>query len=108
MGVKCALGLIACLDYNGTMIDEPDTFVITFYCNEIESLPARTFLMNSDFNPGYWKADELEKLGLEFRWKPKKRVSEPQLGRFREVEIKRACSEFIAKVRNPSLWKNLK
>lgn len=108
MGLKCILGFVACLNYNGTMIEEPDAFVITVYCNEIEPLPARTFLMNSSFNPGYLKADELERLGLEFRWKPKKRVSEVKLGQFREVEIKRACREFIRKVENPRMWKNLK
>tara|TARA_B100000780_G_C20754058_1_gene299587 strand:+ start:179 stop:505 length:327 start_codon:yes stop_codon:yes gene_type:complete len=108
MGLKCTLGLIACLNYNGTMIDESDAFVITVYCNEIEGLPANTFLMNSSYNPGYWKADELERLGLNFKWKPKAKVSEYQLGRFREVEIKRACREFILKVENPRMWKNLK
>lgn len=106
MSFKCTLGLIACLNYNGTMIDEDDAFVITYLCNEIENLPSYSFLMNSGSNLGYMDADQLERLGLKFRWKPNNNVSQSQLGKFRKIEIKRACREYFAILDNPELWKN--
>jgi len=105
MNISCVLGLVVCLNYQGTNIPDEDVFVMRVYCDEISSFPASSFLMNSRYHEGYSWADELEKLGLKFKWKPKGRPSQGQLENFRKAELNRACREFIAIASSPRNWK---
>ena len=99
MNLSCALGLAVCLNYLGSKIPEDDAFVISYYCEELKSLPTHSFLLHSgDYESdrrGYNDADELERLGLKFRWKPDGRtLTEHFLAEYRRQELLRACTEF--------------
>ena len=103
--LSCSLGMVACLSYLGSSITDEDVFVMRYLCQEIYELPDTTFLLNSPYRPGYANADELEKLGLKFRWKPDgKPVSEPRLASFRKGELTRACNEFESIADHRSNW----
>ena len=105
MNVSCALGLVACLNYQGNNISDENVFVMRVYCEEISSLSADTFLNNSANRNGYISADELENLGLKFKWKPKGSFTQVQLASFRKAELNRACREFFSIASNPRNWK---
>ena len=113
MGLKCMLGLAACLNYNGSMIDEDDVSAIYYNCLMIEhyssSSSSSSFLIDpsGSWGKAYGHADLLEDLGLEFDWKPnKKDYSTYELGLFREREIKDECARFRAKMGDMALWEN--
>lgn len=104
MGIKCALGLVACLSYQGASITEDNVFGIRLSCQEIVSFPAYTFLLNSSPNRGYMLMDYLENIGLNVIWKPNYEVSQEQLARFRKLEVEKACVEFFRVSNNSANW----
>lgn len=104
MGIKCALGLVACLSYQGASITEENVFGIRLSCQEIVEFPQHTFLLNAKENRGYMLMDYLESLGLVLRWKPVYDYSEAQLVSFRKQEVRKACLDFFLISRNRANW----
>jgi hypothetical protein len=109
MSLSCALGLATCLSYMGTKIPDEDVFVIRYYCEEMGGLPTHSFLLHSGDSGadrrGYINADELERLGLNFRWKPEgSPLPEYSLASFRQRELLGACTEFNLIADSPSNW----
>lgn len=105
MSLTCTSALAVCLNYMGKKIPDEDVFVIRYYCEELMSFPAHTFLQNSADHRGYINADELERLGLVFRWKPTDGANnEWHLAAFRQKELLRACVEFNRIADVPENW----
>jgi hypothetical protein len=109
VSLSCILGLATCLNYLGAKIPEQDVFAIRVYCEELKSFPTYSFLMHirddGADRRGYMNADELERLGLEFRWKPDGRPQpEYFLASFRQKELLRTCAQFTQTADNPANW----
>ncbi len=109
MSLSCILGLATCLNYLGAKIPEEDVFAIRVYCEELKSYPTYSFLLHIRVDGadrrGYMNADELESLGLEFRWKPDGQPApESYLATFRKKELTRACAEFNRIADSPGNW----
>jgi hypothetical protein len=107
MSISCALGLVACLNYNDTTIDWDESWDIVEICSSINDYPAFDFMGGSHNGKAYWRAEHLWDLGLRFEWNPPhKTSSEYNRMVFRKASVINECGRFKALYQDKQKWKN--
>jgi hypothetical protein len=107
MSISCALGLVACLNYNDTTVDWDEAFNIVEVCSYMDGYPANDFMGGSYNGKAYWQAETLWDLGLRFEWNPpSKASSEYSRMVFRKASVLKECRRFRTLYQNISNWEN--
>jgi len=107
MSFSCALGLVACLNYNDSTIDWDEAFNIVDACKVINKYPAYDFMGGSHNGKAYYHAEYLWDMGLRFEWNPPyKASSEYRRMEYRKASVLKECHQFRSLYRNINNWKN--
>lgn len=109
MSLKCLIGLVTCLSYNGSWIPNADVAAMKSLCKQVARAPASSFLNRagdnrSGDNSGTVLANELEDLGLDFSWSREGSVYAHQLSALNKKAVSGACNEFRSIARYKKNW----
>ena len=101
MTLKCVLGMVACLNFQGNAIPAETAFEILDNCEVIKNMPASEFGSGKSFGKGNAWAALMYEDGLKFKY-PKN--SSPNQMKATVIE---ACNKFKLYFDTDSKWENL-
>ena len=101
MPLKCMLGVVACLHFNGEVVTAQTAVDVIDLCEVVKEMPLSEFGDGMDYGRGSASADLLYDKGMKFRYQ--KNSSNGS----RKATVVKACREFHRDFNDDSKWDNL-
>ena len=101
MPLKCMLGLVACLHFNGEVVTAQTAVEIIDLCGVVNQMPISEFGGGMDYGRGSASADILYDKGMKFRYQ-----NNPS-NLSRKTTVVKACREFKRYFDDDSKWDNI-
>ena len=101
MPLKCMLGLVACLHFNGEVVTAQTAVEIIDLCGVVNQMPISEFGGGMDYGRGSASADILYDKGMKCRHQHE------LSNQSRKATVVKACREFQRDFNDDSKWDNI-